>query len=99
MREVKEETGLDIVKVHAELDPMTYSTEKTVVDDSGNEVIVSKSVIQLNFIVSVSTGTVALNANEHSYSRWATREDLSELKITDAMRVVIREGLEWATSH
>ncbi|PNP44149.1 hypothetical protein TGAMA5MH_04436 [Trichoderma gamsii] len=99
VREVKEETGLDIVEIHAELDPMTYSTEKTVVDDSGNEVIVSKSVIQLNFIVSVSTGTVTLNANEHSNSRWATREDLSELKITDAMRVVIREALEWAASH
>lgn len=98
-REVKEETGLDIVEVHAELNPMTYSTEKTVVNEAGKEVVVSKSAIQLNLVVSVSAGTVKLNADEHSDSRWATKEDLSELDITDAMRVVIQEAFRWAAAN
>ncbi|KAM0451950.1 hypothetical protein ACHAPV_009765 [Trichoderma viride] len=99
VREVKEETGLDIVDIHAELKPMTYSTEKTIVDEAGNEVVVSKSAIQLNFVVSVSTGAVTLNANEHSDSRWATQEDLSELDVTDAMRLVVQEAFQWASSQ
>lgn len=99
VREVKEETGLGIVEIHAELKPMTYSTEKTIADDSGKEVIVSKSAIQLNFVVSVSAGAVTLNADEHSDSRWATKEDTSELGITDAMRVVVREAFQWASNQ
>ncbi|EHK44808.1 hypothetical protein TRIATDRAFT_274356 [Trichoderma atroviride IMI 206040] len=99
VREVKEETGLDIVEIHAELEPMTYSKEKAVMDDAGKEVIVSKSAIQLNLVVSVSAGTVTLNAEEHSDCRWATKEELIELDITDAMRVVIQEAFEWATNQ
>lgn len=99
VREVKEETGLDIVGILAELNPMTYSTEKTVMDDAGKEVLVSNSAIQLNFIVSVSAGTVKLNADEHSESCWATTEDLRDLDITDGMRVVIREAFQWAASQ
>ncbi|UKZ61699.1 uncharacterized protein TrAtP1_002956 [Trichoderma atroviride] len=99
VREVKEETGLDIVEIHAELEPMIYSTEKAVMDNAGKEVIVSKSAIQLNLVVSVSAGTVTLNAEEHSDSRWAIKEELIELDITDAMRVVIREAFEWAASQ
>ncbi|KAM0519393.1 hypothetical protein ACHAPE_003565 [Trichoderma viride] len=99
VREVREETGLDIVEIHAELKPITYSTGKTIADDSGKEVIVSKSAIQLNFVVSVSAGAVTLNADEHSDSRWATRDDISELDITDAMRVVVREAFQWASGQ
>ncbi|KAK1246441.1 hypothetical protein MKX08_000243 [Trichoderma sp. CBMAI-0020] len=93
VREVKEETGLDIVEIHAALNPMTYSTEKTVVDDVGKEVIVSKNAMQLNFVVSVSADTVALNADEHSDSRWATEDELN------AMRLVVQEAFQWASSQ
>ena len=98
-REVQEETGLDITEILAELKPMTYVTEKNVVDDTGREIFVSKSAIQLNYVVSVSGGEVKLNADEHSESYWATREDLRELDITSEMRTVIQEAFEWAASQ
>ena len=97
-RELKEETGLDVTEVLAELKPMIYVTEKTVIDDTGRESFVSKSAIQLNYVVSVSGGEVKLNADEHSESYWATREDLGELDITIEMRTVIQEAFEWAAS-
>lgn len=99
VREVKEETGLDIVELHAELKPMACSPEKTIADDSGKEVIISKSAIQLNFVVSVSAGAVTLNADEHSDTRWTAKKDTSELNITDAMRVVVWEAFQWASSQ
>ncbi|KAL7919087.1 NUDIX hydrolase domain-like protein [Trichoderma austrokoningii] len=98
IREVREETGLDIVEFNAVLEPMTYSTEKTIVDGAGKEIIVSKSAIQLNAVVSVSTGPVTLSADEHSESRWAAEEDLSAMHITDELRVVILEAFRWVTS-
>ena len=98
-REVQEETGLDVTEILAELKPMTYVTEKNVVDDTGREVFVSKSAIQLNYVVSVSGGEVKLNTDEHSESYWATREDLGELDITSEMRAVIQEAFKWAASQ
>ena len=98
-REVQEETGLDITKVLAELKPMIYTTEKSVIDDTGRESLVSKSAIQLNYVVSVSGGEVKLSADEHSESKWATEEDLGDLDITSEMRAVIQEAFEWATGQ
>ena len=98
-REVQEETGLEVTEILAELKPMTYMTEKKVIDDTGREVLVSKSAIQLNYIVSVSGGEVKLSANEHSESKWATEEDLARLNITSAMRTVVQEAFKWAASQ
>ena len=98
-REVQEETGLDVTEVLAELKPMIYTTEKVVIDDTGRECSVSKSAIQLNYVVSVSGGEVKLSAEEHSESYWATKEDLSELDITSEMKKVIEEAFEWAASQ
>ena len=98
-REVHEETGLDITEVLAELKPMTYVTEKNVVDDTGRESLFSKSAIQLNYVVSVSGDKVKLSADEHSESYWATEDDLGELDITGEMRAVIQEAFEWAASQ
>lgn len=99
VREVQEETGLDVTEVLAELKPMIYVTEKNVIDDTGRGSIVSKSAIQLNYVVSVSGGEVKLSADEHSESCWATEEDLGELDITSEMRAVIQEAFEWAASQ
>ncbi|QYS93862.1 Nudix hydrolase domain-containing protein [Trichoderma simmonsii] len=95
VREVKEETGLDITKISAQLSPMTYQTEKTIKSDAGVEVFVVKSAIQLNYVVSVSDGMVKLSVDEHSESRWATEEELDELDITDETRRIIREAFQW----
>jgi 8-oxo-dGTP pyrophosphatase MutT (NUDIX family) len=99
VREVQEETGLDVTEIVAELKPMIYTTDKMVVDNSGQDVLVSKSAIQLNYVTSISDGEVKLSANEHSESIWATERELDELNITSAMRVVVQEAFEWAASE
>lgn len=99
LREVQEETGLNVTGILAELKPMIYTTEKTVVDDNSQSVFVSKSAIQLNYVVSISEGNVELSANEHSESNWATQEESESLEITDAMNVVVREAFTWATGE
>ncbi|KAL6814078.1 NUDIX hydrolase domain-like protein [Trichoderma camerunense] len=99
VREVKEETGLDITKISAQLVPMIYQTEKTIKSDAGVEAFVVKSAIQLNYVVSVSDGMVKLSIDEHLESRWATEEELDELDITDETRVVIREAFQWSASQ
>lgn len=76
---------------------MTYSTEKIIVDGAGEGIAVSKSAIQLNFVVSASAGTVTLTADEHSESRWAAEEDLSAMNITVELRVVIQQAFRRVT--
>lgn len=63
---------------------MIYTTEKTVVDDDEKKMLVSKSAIQLNYVVSVSDGEVKLSMDEHSESCWATEGELAGLDITTA---------------
>ncbi|KAL7915768.1 hypothetical protein GGI35DRAFT_485310 [Trichoderma velutinum] len=98
-REVKEETGLDITEIFAELSPMVYTTEKKIKNEAGDRSFVSKSAIQLNFVVSVSDGMVKLSADEHSESRWATVEELDELDITKEMKSIIREAFQWTAGR
>lgn len=99
VREVKEETGLDITKISTQLSPMIYQTEKIIKNDVGVETFVVKSAIQLNYVVSVSDGMVELSVDEHSESRWATEEELDELDITDETRAIIREAFQWSASQ
>jgi 8-oxo-dGTP pyrophosphatase MutT (NUDIX family) len=98
IREVQEETGLNVIEFVAELKPMIYTTDKMVVDNTGRDVLVSKSAIQLNYVISISDGDVKLSADEHSESIWATKEELDGLNITSAMRVVVQEAFAWAAS-
>lgn len=99
-REMQEETGLEINDIVTELKPMIYTTDKAVVDDTGGEILVSKSCIQLNYVISVSNSDadVKLSAEEYSESVWATEGELDRLDITSAMRVVIREAFGWAAT-
>ena len=92
VREVKEETGLDITEIKMELKPMIYATEKTVVNEVGQKTLVSKVAVQLNYLVSLSGGDVKLSEQEHSESIWATEEELSRLEVTSQMKVVIEEA-------
>ncbi|KAH9210434.1 NUDIX hydrolase domain-like protein [Leptodontidium sp. 2 PMI_412] len=100
VREMQEETGLEINNIFTELKPMIYTTEKAVVNDTGREILVSKSCIQLNYVVSVADSDVdvKLNAEEHSESTWVTEGELDSLDITSAMRIVIREAFGWAAT-
>jgi 8-oxo-dGTP pyrophosphatase MutT (NUDIX family) len=98
IREVKEETGLDVIEILAELKPMIYTTERMVVDKAGRDVLISKSAIQLNYVVSISEGDVKLSAEEHSESTWATEAELDGLSITTDMRAVVQEAFTWAAN-
>jgi 8-oxo-dGTP pyrophosphatase MutT (NUDIX family) len=97
VREMLEETGLEINNIVTELNPMTYTTEKSVVDNTGRAILISKTCVQLNYIVSVPNldACVKLNAEEHSESIWAMESELDGLEITSAMRIVIREAFKW----
>lgn len=99
VREVYEETGLHVTEILTELKPMIYTTEKTIVNDTAREILVTKSAIQLNYVVSVSDGEVKLSADEHSESCWASERELGELDITEAMKSVIGEAFEWAAGE
>ncbi|KAI2622464.1 NUDIX hydrolase domain-like protein [Hypoxylon sp. NC1633] len=92
VREVQEETGLDITGILAELNPMIYTTEKTILNDAGQEEVVSKTAIQLNYVVLVSPGEVKVNPEEHSESCWASEAELDQLNITAAMKEIIKEA-------
>ena len=53
------EMDLDVMEIIAELEPMIYTTKKTVADATGWETLqISKRAIQLNYIVAVSDGDV-----------------------------------------
>ncbi|KAK0506957.1 hypothetical protein JMJ35_010657 [Cladonia borealis] len=93
-REVQEETGLEVTEILAELKPMIYMTEKNIIDGTGRAFLVSKSAIQLNYVVSLSGSEVKLSADEHSESCWATEKDLVKLDITSEMRTVIQEAFK-----
>jgi ADP-ribose pyrophosphatase YjhB (NUDIX family) len=95
VRELKEKTGLNVVAVNAEVWPMAHRVEDVGVGYFGQEVVLSRSSIQLNYIVSVADGNVTLNSGKHSESIWATEEEVDSLDISGAMRVVIRDAFRW----
>ena len=91
---------MDVIDVVAELKPIIYETAKSVVDDTGKEMVVSRSAIQLNYVVSVGGDAekeVTLNAEEHSECCWATEAMADTLNITALMREVIREAFRWVS--
>jgi 8-oxo-dGTP pyrophosphatase MutT (NUDIX family) len=98
IREIQEETGLDVIEIVAELKPMIYTTEKMVVDKAGRAALLSKSAIQLNYVISISEGDVKLSAEEHSESTWATEEELDGLNITTETRAVVQGAFTWAAN-
>ncbi|KAI2631849.1 hypothetical protein GGR54DRAFT_645859 [Hypoxylon sp. NC1633] len=66
VRKVQEETNLDFTRILVELKSMVYTNEKTIIDGVYQEVVVSKTAIQLNYVVLASPGEVKINADEYS---------------------------------
>ena len=89
-REVKEETGLTITSVLSELlPPFEYETSKMV-----GGVQVSKSCVQVNFVVEVEGDQIVVNLDEHSVGIWAGAEELGGLEMTEGMRVLVRQAFD-----
>lgn len=94
IRELLEESRLNVTSVVGELNPFTYLTQKTVKGQYGTQ-IASKDCIQLNYVVNVDGGKVVVNPNEHSEFIWAPL-DVERLDITEGMKGVIRNAFSWA---
>lgn len=98
-REVVEETGLRMTRVIAELPEFLYSTEKHTRDEDGKLTTLRKSCVQLNFVVAVDGDVIQVSPEEHSVGEWATRERVMELDMTEGMRSVVINALDWKGTH
>lgn len=94
-REVKEETGLNVRHVLAQLPDFTYHTEKRVLTKDRTASLVKKTCVQLNFVVEVDGNDIQVNPDEHSVGVWATEEEVRGLEMTDDMRSVVANALAW----
>jgi len=93
IREVLEETGLDVKEITAAVRPFNYSMEKKVVDEETGEVSgVSRTSLQLNFVCEVTGFDFEVNADEHSEGRFVARGEVKELNVTEQMRAVVEEA-------
>jgi len=95
-REVKEETGFEVIKVYHELEPFHYFTVKMIPGK-----LVKKSCAQLNYVVFVQKTWknrgeyIKVNPEEHSSSVWANYRDLEQLQMTEGMKIVVSDALKW----
>jgi len=93
IREVLEETGLQVSEITAAVRPFTYSMEKKVVDEETGEVLgVSRTSLQLNFVCEVMGFDFRVNGDEHSEGRFVARGEVAELNVTEQMRAVVEEA-------
>ena len=72
VRELKEETNLDVEKIIGTFEGFDYSTPK------------KPKVRQINFKVSVKPGDISLT--EHDMSKWITVNEIEELKTNTVMQ-------------
>ncbi|KAH7375076.1 NUDIX hydrolase domain-like protein [Plectosphaerella cucumerina] len=96
VREVVEETGLQVSAITAALPPMRYTTRKTTRDAAGTEVVIERQALQLSYIVSIDPEqgmNFIVNKNEHSMGRWVGLESLQGVDMTDEMRRIVLVAL------
>ena len=98
-REVKEETGVNVSCVIAELPEVLYSTDKQVATADGTTKLVRKTCVQLNFVVEAEGNVISVNPEEHSVGVWASEEDLDRLEMTEGMRSVVKNAMAWKESQ
>lgn len=84
IREVKEETGLD-VKIMMPFSVFDYQIEKP------NEI---RDSTQINFLVTPVNDKDVVLSEEHQEFAWITREEIDKYDITEATKSVIRKAFE-----
>lgn len=82
IREAKEETDLTVSKILAAFEGFDYSTDK------------KPHVRQLNFLVEVEEGEVALNPEEHDDFQWIDESDRETFPMTDNMKQCVVAAFE-----
>ena len=95
-REVREETGLEIARVHGMVEPMYYTIERRI-EDGGEEVEGKRTTVQMNFVCEVEGDGdgFRVNLEEHSEGRWAGESEVGGLDVTAEMRMVLGDAFEW----
>lgn len=93
-REVHEETALSIDSVKASIESFAYSTEKTIMRGE-EEIVVQMSSLQLNFVCEITEDTFRVNPEEHSEGMWVAEDEFERLKMTQEMRLVVKEAFRW----
>jgi 8-oxo-dGTP diphosphatase len=86
IREVKEETGLD-VKIIMPFSIFDYQIEKS------DEI---RDSTQVNFLVTPANNTEVKLSKEHQAFVWITKDEIDKYELTDATKKVIREAFEIA---
>lgn len=82
IREVKEETGLTVVRVLAVFDGFDYSTDR------------KPHVRQVNFLVEAEPGDVVLDPAEHDACMWVGADNVTSVHMSENMRTCVANALE-----
>lgn len=82
VREVREETGLEIAEILGMFPGFEYSTPK------------KPRVRQMNFIVSVAGGEVRLSDEHDDYMWIGDEEEVDTLPVTESMKTCLKDALE-----
>jgi hypothetical protein len=67
--------------------PFEYETSKLV-----GGVRVSKSCVQVNFVVELEGNEIVVDPEEHSVGIWAGAHEFEALEMTDGMRVLVKNA-------
>jgi len=84
IREALEETGLRVRRITGVFEGFDYQTGT------------KPHVRQCNFIVSVESGEVVLEPNEHDDYRWISEDEIAALETTDEMKQCLRAAFKQA---
>ncbi|KAI9473262.1 hypothetical protein LPJ78_000770 [Coemansia sp. RSA 989] len=96
IREVREETGLDVTQITGQFASFEYLTSKYQEGQSDDVDVKQLSVrsLQLNFCVTVQPGqTVKLAPEEHQAYSWCTLQNIDEYQMTSEMKTVVSNAL------
>lgn len=81
VREVKEETGLTVTKIVSTFEGFDYSTDR------------KPSVRQVNFLVEVDAGDVALDPKEHDDFIWVDETNFKSINMSESMQKCVADAL------
>jgi 8-oxo-dGTP diphosphatase len=81
IREIKEETGLNISKIITMFNGFDYSTDK------------KPKARQINFIAEVKPGKVILDPKEHDAYMWVSENAVDGIKMSENMRRCVVDAL------
>ena len=87
VREVKEETGLDVTGLVGRIDDMEWQGR-------------SRHHIQLNYVVGVEQeDRITLNPDEHGESKWVEMDEVKQLYMSQEMRVLVEDAFQYMATR